>query len=334
MGGREPFGFIDGVSQPKIDWHGKRQTRSGADVDYYSNLVSKGEFLLGYPNEYGQYTDRPLLPAGAAGALSPAEDQTGLGDLGRNGTYLVLRELHQDVRGFWQFAAARAGQNGAQSLAEAMVGRHRPSGHPLIPPQSEPIPGVCADDSRNRFTYDADSEGMRCPLGAHVRRANPRTADMPGGRQQGPITRLVRTVELNRTDLRSDLVASSRLHRILRRGREFGDWVDPEAAMQPNCPDPKSGLQFICLNANVSRQFEFVQTAWLASAKFNGLADESDPLTGNRLPLPSGLATDCFSQPQPNGVAQRLQPVPAFVTVRGGGYFFLPGVSALQFLTR
>jgi len=51
MGGREPFGFIDGVSQPKIDWHGKRQTRSGADVDYYSNLVSKGEFLLGYPNE-------------------------------------------------------------------------------------------------------------------------------------------------------------------------------------------------------------------------------------------------------------------------------------------
>jgi len=118
----------------KIDWQGTRQTRSGADVDYYSNLVSKGEFLLGYPNEYGQYTGRPLLPAGAAGALSPAEDQTGLRDLGRNSTYLVLRELHQDVRGFCQFAAARAGQNGAQSLAEAMVGRHCPSGDPLIPP--------------------------------------------------------------------------------------------------------------------------------------------------------------------------------------------------------
>ena len=65
-----------------------------------------------------------------------------------------------------------------------MVGRHCPSGDPLIPPQSEPIPGVCADDSRNRFTYDADSEGIRYPLGAHVRRVNPRTADMPGGRQE------------------------------------------------------------------------------------------------------------------------------------------------------
>jgi len=86
------------------------------------------------PQRVGQYTDRPLLPAGAAGALSPAEDQTGLRDLGRNSTYLVLRELHQDVRGFCQFAAARAGQNGAQSLAEAMVGRHCPSGDPLIPP--------------------------------------------------------------------------------------------------------------------------------------------------------------------------------------------------------
>jgi deferrochelatase/peroxidase EfeB len=157
---------------------------------------------------------------------------------------------------------------------------------------------------------------------------------MPGGRQQGLIARFIRTLGLKRIDLRSDLVASSRFHRIVRRGREFGDWVDPETAMQPNCPDPKSGLQFICLNANISRQFEFVQNAWLASAKFNGLADESDPLTGNRLPLPSGLATDCFSQPQPNGVAQRLQPVPAFVTVRGGGYFFLPGVRALGFLTR
>ena len=133
---------------------------------------------------------------------------------------------------------------------------------------------------------------------------------MPGGRQQGSITRLVRTLGLKRTGLRSDLMRSSGFHRILRRGREFGDWVDPEAAMQPNCPDPKSGLQFIWLNANIGRQFEFVQTAWLASAKFNGLADESDPLIGNRLPLPSGLATDCFSQPQPNGVRSGTRSLP------------------------
>lgn len=332
MGGKEPFGFTDGVSQPRIDWEGRREPV--ADLDY-SNLLTKGEFLLGYQNEYGLYTDRPLLAGDAAGTLPPAEDQPRLRDLGRNGTYLVLRELHQDVRGFWRFFAGQAGEARAEALAETVLGRRR-SGEPLIPPQRAPILGVGPDPtdvSRNQFTYDADPEGLRCPLGAHVRRANPRTSDLPGG-QQGLVARLSRTLGLTRTDLRSDLVASSRFHRIVRRGREFGTQVAPEAAMEPNCPDPRSGLHFICLNANISRQFEFVQNAWLASAKFNGLADESDPVIGNRLPLAAGLATDSFSLPQQNGVAQRLRPVPAFVTVRGGGYFFLPGVRALRFLTR
>jgi deferrochelatase/peroxidase EfeB len=330
MHDKEPFGFTDGVSQPQIDWYEARKPGGAADLDY-GNLISKGEFLLGYANEYGQYTDRPLLPAKAAEVLPRAEDRTALGDLGRNGTYLVLRELHQDVRGFWTFAARQAGQTGARSLAESMVGRHT-SGQPLIAPQCAPIRGVPSSSPQNRFTYDTDPEGIVCPLGAHVRRANPRTGDMPGGSRQGLVARFLRTLGLARTGLRSDLDASSRFHRVIRRGREFGTWVPPEAAMRPDCPDPKSGLNFICLNANISRQFEFVQNAWLASAKFNGLADESDPLTGNRLPLPVGHSTDCFSLPQRNGVARRLQRIPAFVTVHGGGYFFLPGMRALLFL--
>jgi deferrochelatase/peroxidase EfeB len=334
MGGKEPFGFVDGVSQPQIDWSGKRKPGTNADLDY-GNLMVRGEFLLGYQNEYGQYTDRPLLPDAASAALPHAEDQPGLRDLGRNGSYLVLRELHQDVRGFWRFMAARANAGRAEALAEHMIGRQL-SGDPLLPLQTAPIRGVgrdAADTARNQFTYDADPEGVRCPLGAHVRRANPRTADMPGG-QQGLIARLIRTLGIGRPDLQADLMASSRFHRILRRGREFGTWVPPDTAMQPDCPDPKSGLQFLCLNANISRQFEFVQNAWLSSTKFNGMAGESDPVTGNRLPLRSGRATDGFSLPQPNGAARRLKTVPAFVTVHGGGYFFLPGVRALRFLAQ
>ncbi len=334
MGGKEPFGFVDGVSQPQIDWFGKRKPGTNADLDY-GNLIVRGEFLLGYQNEYGEYTDRPLLPEAAGAALPSAEDQPGLRDLGRNGSYLVLRELHQDVRGFWRFMAAQADAGRAEALAERMIGRHL-SGDPLMPLQNAPIRGVgpdVADIANNQFTYDGDAEGGRCPLGAHVRRANPRTGDMPGG-QEGLIARLVRTLGIGRPDLRGDLVASSRFHRIVRRGREFGTWVPPESAMQPDCSDPRSGLHFICLNANISRQFEFVQNAWLSSTKFNGIAGESDPVTGNRLPLRSGRATDSFSLPQANGVRRRLQPVPAFVTVRGGGYFFLPGVRALRFLAR
>ena len=108
MGGEEPFGFTDGVSQPRIDWYGEREPGTTADLDY-GNLLIAGEFLLGYRNEYGLYTDRPLLDPEQPGAtaLPIAEDNPTRRDLGRNGTYLVMRELAQDVRGFWRFIMAQ-----------------------------------------------------------------------------------------------------------------------------------------------------------------------------------------------------------------------------------
>jgi deferrochelatase/peroxidase EfeB len=187
------------------------------------------------------------------------------------------------------------------------------------------------DIARNQFTYDGDSDGLRCPFGAHVRRANPRTGDMPGGRQ-GLIARLIRMLGFGHQDLSEDLIAASRFHRIIRRGREFGQKLMPEAALQPDATDPQSGLHFICLNANIARQFEFIQNAWLMSAKFGGMSGEADPLIGNRVELPPGQPTDGFGIPQPNGVTRRINGMPSFVTVRGGAYFFLPGVRALQYI--
>ena len=334
MDGHEPFGFTDGVSQPQLDWAGARRPGSAADLEY-GNLISGGEFLLGYRNEYALYTDRPLLEAGASGAelLPVAADDPTRRDLGRNGTYLVFRELHQDVRGFWRFAASqRRDAAGAVALAEAMVGR-RISGDPLIQ-ATRSITGVAAEDiRRNGFVYDDDKDGLSCPFGAHVRRANPRTADMPGGRQ-GALARLVRMLGLFQPDLREDLIAASRFHRILRRGRPFGSFLPPEEAMRPAAANPGSGLHFICLNANISRQFEFIQNAWLTSAKFAGLSGESDPLLGNRVPHPPGEETDGFTRPQGNGAALRITGLPRFITVAGGGYFFLPGLRALRYMAR
>ncbi len=338
LDGFEPFGFRDGISQPQIDW-GQNRTMNGKDQLEYGNLLSLGEFLLGYPNEYGKYTDRPLLhpQQDLAGKLLPAEDQPHKKDLGRNGTYLVFRQLQQDVRGFWQFLDQQANSNPDErrNLAEFMVGRTM-SGTPLVPTSSLAIPGVGhnPEDVRlNRFTYESDPEGVRCPFGAHVRRSNPRNADLPHG-THGFIFHLVRVLGFGRKSMRNDLMASARFHRVLRRGREYGTTLLPEEAVERGgTVEEERGLHFICLNANIARQFEFIQNAWIMGTKFDGLTEESDPLLGNRDPIPGCSMTDAFSIPQQNGLRRRITGIPQFVTVRGGAYFFLPSLRALRYLS-
>lgn len=330
----EPFGFADGISQPRIDWAQQRDARGGQAA--YSNVVALGEFLLGYRNEYVKYTDRPLVDADSASAgLPAAEDAPEKRDVGRNGTYLVMRHLRQDVRGFWQFVYRQAGGDPARAdkLAAAMVGRTK-AGDPLVPTQEEAIPGIGSEPDeirRNQFTYDNDPAGIGCPFGAHLRRANPRNGDYPG-RPTG-LARLLTTVGLGRRGFRDDLMSSVRFHRILRRGREFGPGLSPADALAPPPPgDPERGLHFICLNANISRQFEFLQNAWIMNTKFSGLSGESDPLLGNREPIPGCPVTDDFIIQEDGGLRRRVSGVPQFVTVRGGEYFFLPGLRALRYL--
>jgi Dyp-type peroxidase family len=335
--GYEPFGFKDGLSQPQLDWSLERKVQCGKQLAY-GNLLALGEFLLGYPNEYGNYTDRPMVDVtdDRQTTLLPAVDQPDKRDLGRNGTYLVFRHLRQDVQGFWQFVDKQSNGNPTirQALAEAMVGRTQ-EGAPLVPVADTPIPGVGPkpdDVQNNQFTYASDSAGMRCPFGAHIRRANPRNADLPDG-ASGFVGRLHRILGFCRDSLRTDTIASSRFHRLLRRGRKYGAKLTTEQAIQRGQPDgQESGLYFICLNANIGRQFEFVQNAWIMSTKFNGLTEESDPLLGNRTPVAGCSVADTFSLPQPHGVRRRVAGMPQFVTVRGGAYFFLPGIRAVRYL--
>ena len=335
MGGVEPFGFVDGVSQPTFDWEGRRDV--SGDQLTYGNVSMLGEFVLGYPNEYGKYTTRPVIPGHETGGLPPAEDLEGHSDLGRNGSYLVIRQIEQDVRGFWQFLDKQVSGDASmrQTLAEKMVGRQM-SGDSLLPVTDQSIAGVGPDKDdiqRNQFTFDGDPDGIRCPFGAHVRRANPRNADYPAGTHD-LLEKLIRLLGFGRKSIRDDMVASTRFHRLLRRGREYGTKLSPDQRLQPQPLDEApSGLEFVCLNANISRQFEFIQNAWLMSGKFDGLNGEGDPLLGNREPV-AGCPVDKFSLPVADGVRQQIQGVPPFVTIRGGAYFFLPGVRALRYLAR
>jgi deferrochelatase/peroxidase EfeB len=348
----EPFGFVDGISQPELDWPREKPTKLRATTEY-TNISALGEFLLGYPNEYGRYTDRPLLEPheDPSGVLPLAEDTPGKKDLGRNGTYLVVRDLEQDVDGFKRFVDEQAKHDvhARRKLAGAMTGR-MPADVPVIPsgysiiaaddptwvlPPGSPVACLSEDNLDgigpqlkdvwlNQFTFKNDLDGTACPYGAHIRRANPRNADLPEG-TRGWIGRLIRALGFASTHPHDDVLASTRFHRILRRGREYVS--DGQGAAE------ERGLRFVCLNANIARQFEFIQTSWLANPKFNGL-NEDDPLVGNRAPLLGGEAVNTFTRPLDSGLPSRTFDLKQFVTVRGGGYFFMPGLSAMRFIAQ
>ena len=309
--GKEHFGFKDGISQPYF-----YELKPSTDK---KNPVALGELLLGYRNAYQRYTQRPLLDAvGGPEELLPfAIESPQKRDLGKNGTYLVFRQLEQDVERFWSFMKENADPENATEdairLASKMLGRW-PSGAPLVKTPDRDQPEM---KKLNDFGYHhPDPHGLRCPFGAHIRRTQPRDSLQPGPGTQKSID-------------------FSNRHRILRRGRPYGRPVDPSmnpadfiAALDSET-NAKRGLHFICLNANIGRQFEFVQHTWSNNPDFNGLYNDPDPLIGDR-----GTQTkkrDTFTL-QATPVRQRICGMPDFVKVRGGGYFFLPGIRALRYL--
>lgn len=294
----EHFGFADGISQPAIAGYHTGSSRL--------HVIKPGEFLLGYPNEYDLYTERPLLAAARDPFARLPLDVQGSPrhDLGRNGTYLVARQLRQDVplfrRTLDRLTRRCDGSPDPEAqalLAAQMVGRW-PSGASLMEAPHADDPSKAR---ANEFRYQADDPlGLRCPMGAHVRRANPRDALPPH-----PGTEY--SLEVNRH------------HRLIRRGRPYGETLGAGEA-----DDADRGLMFLGINANISRQFEFIQHSWLNDSRFNGLYDQADPIVGAR--------DDNQFAPRPDPVSAHCTGLPRFVAVVGGGYFFLPGLRALRFL--
>jgi Dyp-type peroxidase family len=298
IGGLEHFGFADGISQPAIDGY--------HDSDSALHSVKAGEFILGYLNEYGLFTERPMVKASRdpRGLLPLDVEGSPRRDLGKNGTYLVFRQLRQDVPAFRatleQLTRNEDGSPNAlerERLAARMVGRW-PSGASLV---EAPERDDASKSRSNEFDYHhADPEGLKCPLGAHVRRANPRNSLAPE-----PGTE--RSLTINRR------------HRLIRRGRAYGS-VLPEGKIDGE----DRGLMFVAVNGNISRQFEFIQHSWIADPRFNGLSNEADPIAG-------AAAHNDFAVPG-DPIRTRCTGLPRFVTVKGGAYFFLPGIRALRYL--
>lgn len=305
--GREHFGFVDGVAQPHIKGSGRRRRAGEA-------RLATGELVLGYPNAYGLVTQVPSAKRRRGTREHPFPLAGGERvSFGYNGSYLVVRKLRQDVAAFWGYCYDAAVADGAADVAERakliaarMVGRW-PNGVPLVEaPEGERAPRAGLNDFGFR---DRDPDGLRCPYGAHIRRANPR--DMFGA------------------DAKEGM-HDANLHRILRRGRAYGPKL--RGSLPKRDDGVERGLYFMALNANLRRQFEFIQQTWINSCKFAGLSAERDPLVGK-------AALDFDDQPVPRiftaqarRVRERYEGLPKVVQVRGGEYFFMPGMRALNYL--
>jgi Dyp-type peroxidase family len=272
---KEPFGFRDGISHPAIEG-------SGIPGDNpFDPPLKPGELVLGYTDELG--------------GISPAP---GPEVLGRNGTYVVFRKLHQRVAEFRRYLRDNAkGPEDEELLAAKMMGRWR-SGAPLALCPLHDDPQLGADPARNNaFMYrDDDAVGYKTPPGSHVRRANPRDADVAG---------------------------YVRLHRMIRRGTAYGPLL-PEGALEDDGAD--RGLMFAFVGAHLKRQFEFVQSEWINGGDFLGLGDAKDPVVG------SATGDGVYAIPC-RPVPRRLKGLARFVVTRGGEYCFMPGLRGLRWLS-
>jgi Dyp-type peroxidase family len=289
---KEHFGFLDGVGQPVIEGTG-RETKQ-VDRTGHATVIKAGEFILGYENE--------MLKAD----LVPYTQQ--IKDFGKNGTYLVFRQLEQHVSKFWNFIdEATRNASGERVLSEQeklgakIVGRWK-SGAPLTKyPNADPAAPSGTNEENNFNFTDNDKLGLGCPIGSHIRRTNPRDSLLD--------------------DPKASILTSKR-HRIIRRGRSYGHRI--ENIYQDD--NKERGLYFICINSNIERQFEFIQQNWVNNQAFGGLNHETDPLIGNR------KDQDTFSIPG-CPVRTRIHGLTDFITTKGGAYFFMPGITALHALS-
>nr|WP_145959216.1 peroxidase [Rhizobium sp. ACO-34A] len=273
---REHFGYVDGISHPFIEGQGGSPL-SGQDV------LKPGEFILGYENELGSVASLDAPEA-----------------LWRNGTFVAIRKIRQDVAAFRRFLHEAGGgtTEGAEMLAAKMMGRWR-SGAPLALSPDKDDPALAQESSRNNaFSYyQTDAEGRNTPVGSHIRRVNPR-------------------------DALKDSLTNIRLHRVLRRGFAFGPSL-PDNTMIDDGID--RGIMLAIINANPGRQFEFVQAQWVNDGDFITQGTRTDPIVGRR-----DQADDYQYPAKP--VRKRVQGIPAYTATRGGEHVFLPGISAIRWV--
>jgi Dyp-type peroxidase family len=273
------LGYKDGIDQPAIEGSGINP------LPGQGRPIKAGEFILGYPGEAGVPLPMPQPDI-----------------LGRNGTYMGFRKYQTRVGSFNRFLRAHGRtEEERELLAAKLVGRWR-SGAPLVLAPDVDNPALGADPQRNNdFNYSNDTRGRQAPLGCHIRRMNPRDAQ------------LTRLTDVN-------------LHRLIRRGTTYGPPYDPNALSEADDQVPRGAI-FQFISAKAMATIEFLQQEWINDGNFMGLGDERDPIIG----LQQEGAK--FTIPR-DPVRKLVRGIETFNVLRGGEYFFMPSISALNWLAK
>ncbi len=290
---------------------------SCSGVEILSVLDVQAVPPLDYAHDHFGYRDRLSQPViegggeaptpGSGGPLKAGEFILGYPDeigavagsprpeiLARNGSYMAYRRLEEHVGRFRDFLHAH-GETPEQRelIAAKLMGRWR-SGAPLVLAPDRDDPALGADMQRNNdFNYkEMDPHGYAVPLGSHARRMNPR-----------------------------DTAANMNRRRMIRRGATYGPYL-PEGALEDGA---ERGIAAFVICASLIRQFEFAQNVWANDPNFHELGNERDPIIGHQ------DGTFEFKIPK-RPIRKKIVGLPAFTTVRGGAYFFLPGLKGLNYL--
>ena len=233
-------------------------------------------------------------------------------ELGLNGSFAVFKMAETDVVGFENFLQSNKDKIDPELLAAKMCGRWR-NGVPLVlSPETDSPEGGISIEQLNNFEYvnadgSGDPKGLRCPVGAHIRRINPRGQPVSGQSRPG---------------------GSNNTHRLIRRGMTYGPVYDPR---QPY-DGIERGLLGYFINSNIENQYEFVLSEWVNGAEFAGSVrldpKSKDPMVGTQDPDES-----IFVIPQANGAPPiKIKGLSSFLKTKAAAYCFLPSVTAIKFI--
>jgi deferrochelatase/peroxidase EfeB len=282
-----PFGYTDGISMTTIRGGPERYTQD------HQEPCAPWLFLL--QDEAENY----FVP-------EPRE-------LGLNGSFAVFKMIETDVVGFENFLQSNKDKIDPELLAAKLCGRWR-NGVPLaLSPETDSPPGGIPLEQLNNFEYvnadgSGDPRGLRCPVGAHMRRVNPRGQPITGQSQAG---------------------GSNNTHRLIRRGLPYGPAYDPT---QPY-DGIERGILGYFINSSIENQYEFVLGHWVNDSEFAGAVrlnpKAKDPMIGTQDPSES-----IFVIPQANGAPPiKITGFSSFIKTKAAAYCFLPSITAIKFIS-